>query len=54
MVADLLRHEETLLDGLGDAQRATLAELLKTLLGDLTSRFGAEDRPAPQPADRIA
>ena len=48
VVADLLRHEETLLDGLDDAQRATLAHLLKTLLGDLTQRFGAEDRPSPE------
>lgn len=45
VVADLLRHEETLLDGLDDAQRAALAGLLKTLLADLTQRFGAEDRP---------
>lgn len=54
VVADLLRHEETLLDGLDDAQREALAELLKTLLGDLTTRFRAEDRPGAEAADKLA
>ncbi|WP_116948260.1 MarR family winged helix-turn-helix transcriptional regulator [Jiangella endophytica] len=53
VVTDLLRHEETLLDGLDDAQRAALAELLKTLLGDLTRRFGAQDRPPLDHTDRL-
>ncbi|WP_026875520.1 MarR family winged helix-turn-helix transcriptional regulator [Jiangella gansuensis] len=47
VVTELLRHEETLLDGLGDAERETLAGLLKTMLGQLTERFGAQDRPPP-------
>ncbi|RIQ34899.1 MarR family winged helix-turn-helix transcriptional regulator [Jiangella rhizosphaerae] len=53
VVAALLEHEETLLDGLDDAQRAALAELLKTLLGDLTRRFGAEDRPPREGGDQL-
>jgi DNA-binding MarR family transcriptional regulator len=44
-VDDLLHHEETLLDSLDAAQREQLTELLRVLLGDLTARFGAEDRP---------
>lgn len=44
-VDDLLHHEETLLDSLDAAQREQLTELLRVLLGDLTERFGAEDRP---------
>ncbi|MEB3370859.1 MarR family winged helix-turn-helix transcriptional regulator [Saccharopolyspora mangrovi] len=44
-VDDLLRHEETLLSSLEPDQRDQLTELLRILLGDLTERFGAEDRP---------
>lgn len=44
-VDDLLRHEETLLSSLDSEQREELTELLRILLGDLTERFGAEDRP---------
>ncbi|MDI2027932.1 MarR family transcriptional regulator [Saccharopolyspora sp. TS4A08] len=44
-VDDLLRHEETLLESLDPGQREQLTELLRVLLGDLTDRFGAEDRP---------
>ncbi|GAA2793259.1 MarR family winged helix-turn-helix transcriptional regulator [Saccharopolyspora taberi] len=44
-VDDLLRHEETLLSSLDARQRAQLTELLRVLLRDLTSRFGADDRP---------
>ncbi|TDC88879.1 MarR family transcriptional regulator [Saccharopolyspora aridisoli] len=44
-VDDLLHHEETLLDSLDAGQREQLTELLRVLLGDLTERFGAEDRP---------
>jgi len=46
VVDDLLRHEETLLDGLDREQRADLAELLRVLLGDLVARFALDDRPA--------
>ncbi|PSL01166.1 DNA-binding MarR family transcriptional regulator [Haloactinopolyspora alba] len=46
-VADLLRHEETLLDGLGATEHDELAATLKVLLGQLTRRFDAEDRPPP-------
>jgi DNA-binding MarR family transcriptional regulator len=44
-VDDLLRHEESLLTGLSPAQRAQLADLLRILLADLTTRAGADDRP---------
>jgi len=44
-VDDLLHHEETLLESLDAGQRGQLTELLRVLLGDLTERFGAEDRP---------
>lgn len=48
VVTDLLRHEETLLDGLDDRARDDLAASLKALLAHLTRRFGAEDRPPPE------
>ena len=41
----LLRHEETLLSSLSAEQREQLTGLLRVLLGDLTTRFGADDRP---------
>lgn len=44
-VDDLLRHEEGLLSALADEQKEELSGLLRVLLGDLTDRFGAEDRP---------
>ena len=44
-VEDLLRHEETLISSLDEAQREQLSDLLRVLLRDLTARFGAEDRP---------
>lgn len=44
-VDDLLRHEETLLTALDADQRDRLADLLRILLADLTSRTGADDRP---------
>lgn len=44
-VEDLLRHEETLLSSLSVEQREQLTGLLRVLLGDLTTRFGADDRP---------
>ncbi|GAB3689400.1 MarR family winged helix-turn-helix transcriptional regulator [Saccharopolyspora tripterygii] len=44
-VEDLLRYEETLLSSLSDEQREQLTGLLRVLLGDLTTRFGADDRP---------
>jgi DNA-binding MarR family transcriptional regulator len=44
-VDELLRHEETLLSSLDDAQREQLADLLRILLSDLTDRFGGDDRP---------
>ncbi|TWF95923.1 MarR family winged helix-turn-helix transcriptional regulator [Saccharopolyspora dendranthemae] len=44
-VEDLLRHEETLLSSLSAQQREQLTGLLRVLLGDLTTRFGADDRP---------
>lgn len=47
VVADLLRHEDTLLDGMTAAERDELAASLKALLARLTRRFGAEDRPEP-------
>ncbi|TDE14098.1 MarR family winged helix-turn-helix transcriptional regulator [Jiangella asiatica] len=53
VVAELLRHEETLLDGLADDELDTLAGLLKALLGQLTERFGAQDRPPRAQADQL-
>ncbi|ASU84851.1 MarR family transcriptional regulator [Nocardiopsis gilva YIM 90087] len=50
-VDDLLRHEETLLDGLTADQREHLAELLRILLADLTERGTDRTRNAPPPAD---
>lgn len=44
-VDDLLRHEETLLSSLTAQQREQLTGLLRVLLGDLTQRFDADDRP---------
>jgi DNA-binding MarR family transcriptional regulator len=41
----LLIHEQSLLDRLTPEQQAQLAGLLRTLLGDLTARFGLPDRP---------
>ena len=46
-VDHLLAHEQSLLDSLTPGQQAQLAGLLKTLLGDLTARFGLPDRPDP-------
>jgi DNA-binding MarR family transcriptional regulator len=46
-VDHLLTREQSLLDGLTPGQQAQLASLLKTLLGDLTARFGLPDRPEP-------
>ncbi|WP_298327006.1 MarR family transcriptional regulator [Haloactinopolyspora sp.] len=47
VVGELLRHEESLLDGLDQPARAELANSLKVLLGQLGRRVGAEDRPPP-------
>lgn len=44
-VEDLLSYEETLLSSLSAEQREQLTGLLRVLLGDLTARFGADDRP---------
>lgn len=48
-VDELLRHEETLLSALTAEQRSDLADLLKILLGDLSERSGADDRPTEAP-----
>ncbi|CAM3792747.1 MarR family transcriptional regulator [Nocardiopsis rhodophaea] len=50
-VDDLLRHEETLLDGLTADQREHLADLLRVLLADLTARGAERTRSAPPRAD---
>jgi DNA-binding MarR family transcriptional regulator len=45
-VDELLTHEQSLLSALSARQQAQLAGLLRALLGDLTVRFGLDDRPS--------
>ena len=45
-VDELLAHEQSLLSGLSPGQQTQLARLLRVLLGDLTVRFGLDDRPS--------
>ena len=44
-VDELLTHEQSLLSSLTERQQEQLSDLLRTLLHDLTRRFGVADRP---------